>query len=815
MGSLSIFQPRPVLFLCLMLAGFANTAFAQTLATTAPLVLPSAIVFDAHGNLYVAETANHVVRKIDTAGHLTTVAGTTTQGFAGDGTSAATALLDSPQGLAVDATNLYIADTHNHRIRKVNLATGIITTMAGNSSAGSTGDNGPATAATLDMPTALAFDTKGDLYVADVRAHRIRRINSTGTITTVAGTGGQGFEGDGAPAAVALLDFPGGLAVDTNGNLYLSDTHNNRIRRIDASTGVITTVAGNGALGFAGDSNSAVAARLALPQGLSTDAQGNLYIADTTNHRIRRVDTATGKITTIAGDGTQRFAGDGGAATAASFDSPHTAVFSTEALLTIADTGNQRIRQIDSSSSLHSIAGLGAVTPGSLAISGAPVFAYGSGRLTAAMNAATPATGNITFLDNYNGTTSTVATVQLSSNTAVFDASTLHAGQHAIVATYAGDSSHSAGQSTVFSLMITPLPLTVLVSPSSATYGEPIPTLRGTFDGILPRDQAMLSATFTSAAAALSPAGTYPVAVTLTGAAAGNYTVAAAAPTFTITPAPTRTTLTATNATNTPIAAANAGDQVILTAHVVSQTAGLPTGAVTIFDGTSIVTTGKVNANADLVFTTTNFAAGSHRFTASYLGDTNFIASASSPASFTVNGTQTPSSDFTFNTAGATTQTIVSGASATFTFSAQMQGNLSSPITLSASGLPNLATASFNPALIPPGSSTATFTLTITTPKTAHLENRLSRIAFASLFFPPGFFLLRRARGRKRPRRVWTLLVLILPLLSTGCGDRIYTGNLSTESKTYTITVTGTSTNPNGTSLKHSSAVTLVLLPAT
>src|SRR5437899_1027182 len=161
MGSQSIFQPRPVVLLCLLVALLPNTTWAQTLATTVPLVLPSAVALDAQGNLYLAETANHVIRKVDASGHIAVIAGTGTQGYGGDGGPAAAALLDSPQGLAVDAASLYIGDTHNHRIRKVDLASGTITTIAGNSSSGSSGDAGLAIAATLDTPTALALDNKG------------------------------------------------------------------------------------------------------------------------------------------------------------------------------------------------------------------------------------------------------------------------------------------------------------------------------------------------------------------------------------------------------------------------------------------------------------------------------------------------------------------------------------------------------------------------------------------------------------------------------------------------------------------------------
>ena len=340
-----------------------------------------------------------------------------------------------------------------------------------------------------------------------------------------------------------------------------------------------------------------------------------------------------------------------------------------------------------------------------------------------------------------------------------------------------------------------------MITPSSITYGEPIPALTGTLNGILLRDTSAVSAAFTTAAAPLSPAGSYPVTVTLSGEAAGNYTLSTP-PSLTITPAATSTTLL-TSAPST-----NAGQPLTLTAHVASQAAGTPTGTVTIFDGASVLTTGKASSTGDPVFTTSTLTVGSHNLTASYSGDANFNPSTSTAASLTVNTTQTNSPDFAFAPTGPSTQTIVSGASASFTFNTQLQGNLSSPISLAASGLPNFATASFNPAYITPGSSTATFTLTITTPKTAHLE-REGSITFALLLTPLTVIFFRR-----RLPHLLTILLVATLLFATGCGDRIYTGNAINASKTYTITVTGTATSPTGTSLQHAATVTLVVLPA-
>ena len=790
---------------------------AQTLATSLPLLLPSAIAYDSQGNLYIAETANHVVRKVDPAGHITTVAGTGVQGYEGDNEAATSALLDSPQGIAVDAANLYIADTHNHRIREVDLASGIIRTIAGNSTAGSAGDNGLAASATLDRPVAIALDGEGDLFIADAASHRIRKIDAvTKNITTVAGAGTQGYEGDNAQAISALLDSPQGLAVDANGNLYLADTHNQRVRRIDALTGTITTVAGNGVFGYAGDSSAAPSARLALPQGLSVDAAGNLYFADRANHRVRRVDAISGIITTVAGDGTQGFSGDGAAPASAALDNPRSTAVSPSGLVTIADSGNQRVRQI-TPSSLQTIAGLGTSVPSSLAITGPVEISYGSGHLTAMVTSQSDAMGVVSFIDSSAGGSAPVATVSLSSSAATLDTSSLSAGQHVITASYGGDLSHAAAQSAAFPLTVDPLALTAIVAPASLRYGEEIPKLSGSLRGVLPRDQSSVAAAFSVGVSDHPNAGVYPVAVILTGPAAGNYTLSAA-PALTITKAGTATTLSATTSTLVSAANADAGQPVLITVHVVSATTGTPAGTIVLSDGGTLLTAGNATASGDLVFSTSALSSGPHSLVATYSGDANFLPSTSPVTLFTVSTPPPAAADFTLAPNDTATKTIVSGDSASFSFNVQTQGSLSSPITLSATGLPDLATVAFNPGNIPPGTTSATFTMTVTTPKTSALRVRGGgSIAFAALFVPLIVFFGKRS-GRTVPQLLLVLLLSVATTLIAGCGDRVYKGdgnsNTTQPPKTYPITVTGTATDAAGNPVRHTATVTLVLQPA-
>ncbi len=435
----------------------------------AALDFPAFVVSDTAGNIYFSDVRHHRVRRINTSGQVSTVAGTGESGYDGDKGKATFALLDRPLGLALDsAGNLYIADSGNFVVRRLNLSTGIIDTVAGDFAAtGGTGDNGPALKAGFSTPWGLALDSAGNLYISDAEDHRVRKVNTAGTITTVAGKGVADFSGDGGPATSATLDSPKGLAVDAQGNLYIADwgnlrvrrvgpdgvirtfagssddstfgrdglpatqtflifpagvavdrsgnvfiseerfnlvrrvdtqgvlrtyagtrdvldggaalnaplalpwsitldgnnlliadTEHFRIRRID-STGKISTVAGNGKVGFSGDGGPATAAALSFPYGVGADAQHNILIADTYNHRVRRVNIQNGIIGTVAGNGNDGFSGDGGPALSASMNSPAAVVADSQGNLYISDYGNDRIRRVASNGTISTIAGNG------------------------------------------------------------------------------------------------------------------------------------------------------------------------------------------------------------------------------------------------------------------------------------------------------------------------------------------------------------------------------------------------------------------------------------------------------------------------
>ncbi|HEY4382565.1 MAG TPA: hypothetical protein VGN01_19630 [Acidobacteriaceae bacterium] len=423
-------------------------------ATAAALNAPAGIAYDAAGNLYIADLNDNVVREVNVAGIVTTVAGTGEQGFAGDGGAATSAILDSPAGVAVDsAGNIYLADTRNNRIRKI--SGGTISTIAGTGAASFSGDGGSAAAATLNHPTALAVDTAGNLYIADTENHRIRKITGS-TITTVAGDGEQLFSGDGAAATAAGLDSPNGVAVDGAGNIYIGDTNNQRVRVVNPA-GTISTLAGNSSKAFGGDGGPAAAASLARPRGLSVDALGNIYVADSDNNRIRLIATS-GKISTAAGDGVQGFAGDGGPAVNAELNAPRAPAVQAPGAFAFSDTGNQLVREVRSDNVIHTVAGTTGTqgVPETLTLSGPSVVGFGTGSLIATFrNASLVATGAVSLLD-ITGASTSVGSVALTADVATFPTAAFSPGVHRLVASYGGDALNPAITSSVFVVSVTP-----------------------------------------------------------------------------------------------------------------------------------------------------------------------------------------------------------------------------------------------------------------------------------------------------------------------------------------------------------------------
>lgn len=323
-------------------------------ATSAQLNNPYSIAIDSAGNVYIADQVHHRIRKVSTSGIITTIAGTGTASWTGDDAVATSGTLNSPCGLLVDSSgDIYIADTLNHVIRKITASTGKISTFAGNNTAGFAGDGDGvddgedetdpvATSAQLNRPTALARDSGGNLYIADTYNSRIRKVlASNSTINTVVGDGAQRRFGDGGLATEASLFDPQGINFDAAGNLYIADTNNHVIRKV-TTDGNIQTVAGNGVYGYTGDEVPATQTSLFYPKWVAVDTTGNLYIADSFNMRIRMV-TTDGIIHTIAGNGTYDLYGDGGAATDAALRFPSSVTLGSGGKIYVTDNQNHRI----------------------------------------------------------------------------------------------------------------------------------------------------------------------------------------------------------------------------------------------------------------------------------------------------------------------------------------------------------------------------------------------------------------------------------------------------------------------------------------
>ncbi len=315
-------------------------------ATAAEIQNPSGVYADTAGNLFFADQSNNRIRMINTSGTITTVVGNGVGGFSGNGGQATAAEINAPQGIFIDkAGNIYIGDFFNNRIRKVH-TNGVITTIAGNGFSNFSGDGGPATAAELNGPSDVCVDSTGNVYIADETYSHIRIVNTSGIINTFAGNGVNGFSGDGGPATAAEIHGPSGVRIDAAQNIYIADLQNRVIRKVNTS-GIISTIAGIGGItGYSGDSGPATAAELSQPTGLCFDGFGNIYIAD--GYRVRIVNTS-GIISTVAGNGISGYSGDGGPATASEFNYDFAIAADAKGDFWVGDVFNNRVREVTSS----------------------------------------------------------------------------------------------------------------------------------------------------------------------------------------------------------------------------------------------------------------------------------------------------------------------------------------------------------------------------------------------------------------------------------------------------------------------------------
>lgn len=747
----------------------------NVLATNASIFLPMSEVVDAAGNLYLADSSNNRVRKVDaTTGLISTVAGNGSPGIAGDGGPATSAMISNPAGLALDgAGNLYIADSGNSAIRRIDAITGVITTVAGTlGQQGSTGDGGPATAARLSFPYGIAFDAARNLYIADTGNNLVRRVDaSTGIITTIAGSGVVGYDGDAKQATAAALNSPWNVVVAADGSFYIADLTNNRIRRVDTAS-VISTVAGTAQRGFSGDGGPATSALLNNPASMVLDVAGNLFIADSGNNRVRKVNVGTGVITTISGNDSQSMSGDAGPADAASLYGPYSLFIDGPGNLYIGDMFHNRIREInsqavsleyatirvsktsppqsrtfenDGNAPMNLLAPLldqAALDPatttcaaGSMAVGisctlgvefaptvvgdtvqgavtlksdagNSPNVIHLSGKvltvepttavlsasanpavfgipvtLTATVSSAdTSRSGNVDFME---GNTLLGSANLDGSGVTSITTSSLSLGQHTLIANYAGDANNASSSTPAYILTVKQATTLVLGSSANpetvtnnvtfsvtASAASGVPTGSIVFsDGGTALGSGTINA---SGVASFAIATLSPGQHNITASYAGDATDAASQSnglTQTIAQAATTTTLGASSATTT------VGLSVTFNATVTSNGGPTPTGSVVFMEGSVTLGSVALNSSGAATLAISNLTPGTHSITAAYAGDANSVASTSAMFTETVQqiGTMTAiTSDANPADAGGTLQltgtvSMVSGAQASGT----------------------------------------------------------------------------------------------------------------------------------------------------
>ncbi|MGB6302633.1 MAG: Ig-like domain repeat protein [Acidobacteriaceae bacterium] len=614
------------------------------------LMAPQRIAVDPAGNVYLADAASNVIwRWQNRAGAIPTViaGGGTLAPAQANGGSATNATMEQPSAVALDAAgNLYIAETGANLVRKVSLPNGIISTGAGTGSAGYSGDRGAATSATLNAPAGVASNKAGDIFIADTGNNVIRRVYaSSGIIVTVAGTGTSGYSGDGGDAVRAQLNHPQSVALDSTGGLFIADTGNNVIRTVDPVRQTIATIAGNGTAGFGGDGGQAANAQLRHPSDIALDAAGNLYIADSGNARVRKLNSQSGVLVTFAGSAIVGDDDDGGPASAAALTTPTGVAVDSLGQLWVSDPGNITLRSV---SYIVPTLNFGSQTLGAITAGQSDSLSnIGNQSLVIDQYPAPPAPADFILSPDANKCSvgnlaagnqcdisyafEPTAVGVLTENAWILD--------NSLNATGAKQAVTMTGNGISYSSL--PTAIGVVVEPSTAVYGTPMRVIANVSDATGPvtigtvvfavngNQVATVAMSGSGAGKTQLPATpTGSNMVTATYEPAGNELGSNGATTFMVTPASSQTLL-AISATNLRV-----GQNVTVTATVVSSTIGVPTGTVRFMSGDRQLGVGALDTNGKAVLKTQQLLPGTNVLTVSYPGDHNFQPSNS--ASVTV-----------------------------------------------------------------------------------------------------------------------------------------------------------------------------------
>jgi hypothetical protein len=680
------------------------------------------------------------------SGIINTAAGNGVSGYTGDGGPATSAELINPAGVGVDAQgNFYISDCANGTVREVTASTGWISTFAGTGTQGYSGDGSSAGAAQLVCPLDIKVDGAGNVYIADPQSSAVRVVNAaTGNIYTVAGNGTYAYSGDGGAASGASIGAPDAIALDPAGNLYIADTSFCNIRYVNVISGVISTVAGTGTCGYSGDGGPATSALLGHVLALALDAAGNLYMSDDSNNVIRVLNTTTGTINTFAGTGSAGYSGDGGPASSAAINDAEGLTLDAAGNLYITDSSNNLIRKVTVSTGIISrIGGDGTTNAGYSGDGGAATSALLNYPEYPAMDSA----GNLYIADNSNYVVREIG-----------GAAPLAFGSIAVNATSAEQNITISNNGTA------PLSLSSLALSGPFNLGGDDNTCVSS-NSLAPGASCIASVVFApTSSGSLSGALTLGSnSIALSGAA-----IAATTTALTISPNP-----------------ANAGQTVTFTANISPVPAGSPYGTVSFYSDCTLLGMGTVNASGVAVFTTSTLAAGSYDAYAVYSGNADSQGSISTSLGLVIN------TSFTV-TAPQTPYMVASGGSVDVTVTVPpLGGAFNNLVVMSASGLPNGAVATFNPASVTPGAQGMTTIMTVQMGRAGvslpYIP--LRRVPFLPLgvaFASSVLFLLYKRSRLLRFACATVALSCIIVVLG-GCNGGFVGGG------SFVVTVTGTS----------------------